>query len=122
MGGFIKYGKLVGLGAVISVVAGIIGAIYLYVLIKAIDPSVQNIIDEKAMAKMSEQLAKRNMYPSQSEIDAMMDQTKAFRSPGFMGIAGILSMGIMGTIFSLIVAIFLKKEPKDPFASVESGQ
>ncbi|MCB8999426.1 MAG: DUF4199 domain-containing protein [Bacteroidales bacterium] len=119
MGGYVNYGRLVGLGAIIAAVSGIIGAIYLVVLLKYIDPSVQNMIDEKSMQKMMEQLAKRGMNPSADEIDSMMEKTKMFRSAPFLAIAGILNSAIFGTIISLIAAIFLKKENKDPFAGVE---
>jgi len=40
------------------------------------------------------------------------------RSVGAMTIMGFLSTALMGFIFSLIISIFLKKEPKDPFAAV----
>lgn len=118
MGGYVKYGRLIGAGTVISLVAGVIGAIYFVILLNWIDPSLQNLIDEKASEKMLEQLAKRDMYPSQAEIDEMMEKTKFFRGPVFLAIGTVLNMVILGVVVSLIAGIFLKKDPKDPFAGV----
>jgi len=122
LGGYIKYGSLIGAGAVISAVAGLISAAYFIVFIKYIDPSMQNLIDEKSLQKMLEQLAKREIYPSQTEIDDMLEKTKMFRSAGFMAIGSVINITLIGTLISLIVGIFLKKESKDPFASVEEKQ
>ncbi len=122
MGGFVSHGRLIGLGVIISVVAGIIGGFYLIVLLKWIDPSVQNIIDEKSVEKMLQQLAKRDIYPTQGEIDDMMEGSKFFRTPLFLGIAGIINLAIIGLIISAIAGIFIKKVSKDPFAEVSEKE
>jgi len=119
MGGYITYGRVIGIGVIISLVAGVITAFYYYSMINWIDPNIQLIIDEKSMEATLKQLAKRDIYPSQSEADDMMEKTKFFRSPGFMSFVILFNSVFIGTIISLIAGIFIKRESKDPFAAIQ---
>jgi hypothetical protein len=120
LGGFAKYGELIGAGVIIAFVAGVISSIYLIILIKWIDPAIQTLMDDKAMEAMLKQFAKRGISPSSSEIDDIMEKSKMFRGPVFTSIAGIFGSAILGALISLVAGIFLKKENPDPFAEAES--
>jgi tetrahydromethanopterin S-methyltransferase subunit F len=113
-GGFMSYSRGVGMGALFSVVSAIIGTAYLIVLIKYIDPGYLEMARKVAEEKLLEK-----GLPDES-IEQMMEMSDRFRTLGFMAITGFFGSIIMGTVFSVIIMIFLKKEPKDPFASVEA--
>jgi len=119
LGGYISYGRVIGIGVIVSLVAGVITAIYYYSMISWIDPNIQLIVDEKSTEAFVKQMAKRDIYPSQSEVDDMMETSKIFRSPGFISFGILFNSVLMGTIISLIAGIFIKKESKDPFAAIQ---
>jgi len=122
LGGYAKYGELIAPGVLFALVSGIISAIYLIVLIKWIDPSVQTIIDDKTLEAMMKQFAKRGINPSSEEIDSMMEKTKVFRGPIVTSISAIFGSAFFGAVISLIAAIFLKKENPNPFAGFETKE
>jgi hypothetical protein len=113
MGGIMSYTQSLGMGSLIMVVAGIISAVYMYVFIKYIDPNFINVMMQMQENKMLE----KGM--DEATIEKAMEFTSKMRSVGFMTIMAFVWTAFMGVIFSAIVSIFLKKEPKDPFAAVE---
>ncbi len=106
------YSQSLGMGSLIMVVAGIIGAVYMYIFLKYLDPGFINLViqvqEEKMIAKGMDE----------AMIEQAMAFTEKMRSVGVMTIMSFISTAFMGFIYSLIVSIFLKKELKDPFASV----
>ena len=112
-GGVMSYSQGLGMGTLLMVVAGIISAVYTYILIKYIDPDFVKVIIQMQEDKM---LAKGM---DEATIEQAMSFTEKFKSPGFMAFSSFFGSVIMGVIISAIVSIFLKKEPKDPFAAVE---
>jgi len=102
--GFITYGQSVGAGVVIFLYATVISVIFTYVLYKFIDPGLVN----KLLAVSEEALVKKGL-PQQS-IDTAMSFTKKMMKPEIMVISGLLGGVFMGTIISLIISIFTKKE------------
>jgi len=111
-GGVMSYSQGLGMGTLLMVVAGIISAVYMYIFMKYIDPDFVKVI-----AQMSEDaMLKKGM--DEATIEQAMSFTEKFRSPIFMTITSFFSTVIMGAIISALVSIFLKKEPKDPFAGV----
>jgi riboflavin transporter FmnP len=102
--GFITYGKAVGAGVLTVVFASIIMAIFNYILFKVIDP---NLI-EKGMEIARTQMMEKNLNDDQ--IEMAMKMTRTIMSPGVMAIITILGNAFMGTIFSLIIAAFMKKD------------
>ena len=49
----------------------------------------------------------------------MLGAQKTYMTPGIMSFAQVFSITFMGFIVSLILAIFFKKEAKNPFYGVE---
>lgn len=102
--GQITYGQSVGAGVIIILYYAIIIAIFSYILYAIIDPGLV----AKQLAAAEEQMVKRGT--PQEAIDAGMAFTAKIMKPGIMAITSIFTTMIFGTIISLIVSIFVKKE------------
>ena len=111
--GILRYSKGVGMGVMFSIVSSILGVVYLIILIKFIDPGYLELVNNFA----EEKLLQKGL--DEEKIEQAMEMTERFRSLGFMSISLVLSGILSGAIYSVIIMIFLKKEPKDPFVSVE---
>jgi len=102
-GGFLSYGKCFSTGVLISLVVGLIMAVYIYLFMTYFDPGQ---IEE--MAELAEQkLVDQGL--SDEEIDQTMVIARKFMSPVFSAISSVFSMAFGGAIISLIAAAFLKK-------------
>jgi hypothetical protein len=110
LGGYIGYGKAVGTGTLIAVYGGVITGVFTLVFFMYIAPDMVDRIIEAAQQSMSEQ----GMSDDQIELASKM--SRKFMTPGWMLMFSILGNAIMGLIFSLIIAIFLRKE-QNPFSS-----
>jgi ethanolamine transporter EutH len=108
--GFITYGKALGAGVLISLFTGFIMAFYSYILVKFIDPNL--------MAKALEVSQQKWMDSGRTDeqIEMMTSISEIFMTPGFAAFSAIFSFTFFGTIVSLILAAFMKKEP-DIFAN-----
>jgi hypothetical protein len=116
LNGNITYGQSVGAGVIIFLYSTIISVIFSYILYKYIDPGLIN----KILASSEETMSKRNGI-TQEQIDAGMAFTKKLMTPGFMAITGLIAGMFMGTIITLIVSIFTKKEG-NPLIDVPENQ
>lgn len=104
MHGQITYGQAVGAGVIICLIYAVIMAIFTYFLYAFIDTSL--ITKQLAMAE--ESMVKRGT--PQAAIDAGMAFTAKIMKPGIMAISTIFMLVLWGTIISLIVSIFVKRE------------
>jgi hypothetical protein len=103
--GQITYGQSVGAGVIIFFYSAIITAIFSYILFAFIDPG----LIAKQMALTEEGMrAKGNM--TEAQLETAMKFSEKFMKPGIMAFSGIFFSMIFGTIASLIVSIFVKKE------------
>ncbi|HOU95737.1 MAG TPA: DUF4199 domain-containing protein [Bacteroidales bacterium] len=102
--GYIKYGQSVGAGVVIFVYYSIIAAIFAYILYKFIDPGLK----DKQLAMVEEMLVKRGT--PQQAIDASLAMQKKLLVPEIIALSSIFSNILYGTIMSLLVSAFIKKE------------
>jgi hypothetical protein len=102
--GYISYGKAVGAGAIIWLYYSVIAAVFTYILYTVIDPGLTS----KQLAFTEELLLKKGT-PQQAIDAAMAMQTKILK-PVIIAPLSILMNMLYGTIVSLIVSIFLKKE------------
>ncbi len=103
--GAIKYSKALGVGVLICVFLGFIGAVFTYLQFRFIDPDLVGKILEMNEEKLLDKGLSEDMIEMQSQF--MMK----FMTPGMMAISSFISYIFMGTIFSLIIAAILKKEP-----------
>jgi hypothetical protein len=47
---------------------------------------------------------------AEEQLDMAMEMNKKIITPGFLTIMGIVGQTFMGLVFSLVIAVFLKKE------------
>jgi hypothetical protein len=102
--GYMTYGQSVGAGVIIFLYYAIISAIFTYILYKFIDTG----LTAKLLSFSEDTMVKRGM--SQQVIDAGMAMNKKLYVPGIMALMAILLIMIEGTIISLIISIFTRKE------------
>lgn len=103
--GYITYGQSVGAGVVIFLYYSVITAIFSYILYTVIDTG----LTDKLIAYTEEQMVKSGRVPEGS-LDSVMAIQKKFLKPGIMIPIGLITNMVFGTIISLIVSIFTKKE------------
>jgi len=102
--GYIRYGQSVGAGVIIFLYFSVIAAVFTYILYKFIDPG---LIDKQL--SMAEEMMVQRGTP-QTTIDAAMKIQKKIVIPEIIAPISIISNMFMGTIITLLVSIFVKKE------------
>ncbi len=104
LGGYISYGRCLGVGVLTALIMGVISAVWVYVLYNFIDPGLPEMMTQMQI----EQLEEQGM--SDDQIEASLDMMSRFTSPN--AIAGMALIGgpIWGLIVSLIAGAFLKKD------------
>ena len=103
--GRITYGQSVGAGVIIYFYYAIIMAIFIYILHKFIDPGLTD-----KMLAMAEEKVRASGRVQEEQMEMVMNMQKKFMSPEVMAMATILYTMLSGTIISLIVSIFTRKE------------
>ena len=102
--GFITYGQSLGAGVVIMLYYSIISAIFTYIMYSYIDPG----IPEKLLAAAEQRMVDMGM------AEGMVEQSMKFQSkvmvPWVMSLGQVFNGVLMGTIISLIISIFTRKE------------
>lgn len=104
MHGMITYGQALGAGVIICLYYAIIMAVFSYILFAIID---KGLIDK--MLAISEEAGLKKGY-SQEQIDMGMKFSHKIMTPPVLAVMGLFSSMFMGTIFSLIIAAFVRKE------------
>lgn len=105
LNGFITYGQAVSAGVIIYLYYSVISAIFMYILYTVIDPSLTN----KLIAFVEEQMAKSGRVP-EGTLDTVMAFQKKILKPEIMAPLGLIYNMFYGTVISLIISIFIKKE------------
>lgn len=103
-GGFITYGKAFTVGMLTSLFLSVIMGIYTYIFFQYIDPGAM----EEAMTMAEQKMMDRGM--SDMEIEQGMAIARKFQGVGMYTFFAIVGNFVIGMIFSLITAIFVKKE------------
>lgn len=104
LNGFITYGQSLGAGVIIMLYYSIITAVFTYVLYKFIDPN----LTEKMLALTEEQLVERGM--AEGMIEQSMEMQKKILTPLVMSVSSIFGGVFIGTVLSLIISLFTKRE------------
>jgi hypothetical protein len=107
------YSKALGFGTLLSLFASLIVAFYTFVLYKIVDPGLIG----KFLIFLEEKLLKAGT--PENQIDTMMNFYKKFLTPLTLSIGQVFSLTLLGFIFSLIIAIFFKRQPSDPFQGID---
>lgn len=108
-GGYLNFGEGVGLGALLSAVAGLLSSAYTVLYSTLIDPGMQ----ERVMEQMREQLENQGM--SDEQIEQAVGIAQTFQSPGLQFIIGIFGTIFIGVVFSLVIAAILRQSKANPF-------
>lgn len=102
--GYISYGKSVGAGVIINLYAGILTAIYIYVLYKFIDPGLV----EKALAFAQEKMIAKGV--PEEALDAATAMQAKMMKPWLQAITSVFYSVFFGLLVSLIVSLFIMKK------------
>ncbi|MCX7955462.1 MAG: DUF4199 domain-containing protein [Bacteroidales bacterium] len=106
LGGYISYGKSVASGVLISLCVSVIIAFYVFTFYKLDPHSLEKIIELQ-----EEELYKRGL--PEDEIEKSIEIISKFTTPTTLAIGTILNYILLGTLFSLIIGAFTKKnEPE----------
>jgi len=109
LGGFITYGKALGMGVLISVFVGIITVFFNFIMVRYID---QGLV-AKYMVIMEEQF-ENSRFIAEDQIDAVLEKSReAMTGVKYLPVS-VLTFSFIGFIISLITSIFVKKDP-NPF-------
>ena len=103
-GGYLSYGEGLGLGSLLSAVAGLISSAFGAIYVGYIDDSSM----KKTMAMQRQAMEQQNMDDAQ--IDQAMAMAERFTGPGFIFFFGFIISLFMGFILSLIIAAVMRKD------------
>jgi H+/Cl- antiporter ClcA len=101
--GLISYSRSLASGVLISLFMSIILSFFIYVFYKLLAP--EEI--ERLIEMQEEQLYKRGL--SDEQIEMSLQILKKFTTPLTLALGTIFTYTFWGTIFSLIISIFIKK-------------
>ena len=102
--GNITYGQSVGAGVIICLYGAIISAVFAYFLYKDIAPELIG----KMLAFAEETMLEKGV--PQTAVDTGMALQRKLMTPGILALMSIFNNMFMGTIISLIISVFIKKE------------
>jgi len=106
--GVLKYGQGLGLGVLISVFAGIFAAATMYIIMK-----FDGSLSDQMLSLMEEEVMKSGM--SDDMLENVEKMYKIMVTPGVVAFSGFINKVFTGTLISLIVAAFVKKNPESGF-------
>ncbi len=106
--GVLKYGQGLGLGVLISVFAGIFAAATTYIIMK-----FDGSLSDQMLNLMEEEIMKSGM--SDDMLENVEKMYKIMVTPGVVAFSGFINKVFTGTLISLIVAAFVKKNPESGF-------
>ena len=107
-GGFIKYGQGLGLGVLISVFAAIFAAATMYIIMK-----FDGSLSDDMLSLMVEEIEKSGL--SGDMVDNVEKMYEMMVTPGVVALSAYINKVVGGTIISLVVAAFVKKNPESGF-------
>jgi hypothetical protein len=103
--GFLSLGEAIKVGLAISVIAGILGAIYNYVFVTVIEPDFV----AQMMEITKEQMIEQNPDMTEEQMEMGLSITEKFMSPGIMSAMAIIFTLFLGFIISLISGLIMKQ-------------
>lgn len=112
LGGYMKYGRGLGLGTLIGVFYGIIAALTAFAIFQFLMPAD---FAEKAMNVAREKMLERNPDMSEEQIEMGLSMARKFMSPPLMSLMVFVGSVFICFLFSLIVSAFVKKSDPNSF-------
>ncbi|MCB0683726.1 MAG: DUF4199 domain-containing protein [Saprospiraceae bacterium] len=107
LGGYISYGKALGIGALTALIFMVISSIYTLLYFTVIDPGIVDQIYDAAVANMEDQ------GMSDEQIEQSMKFMSWMMNPALMTIMGFISNYFIAFIIDLIVAAVNSKKPPE---------
>lgn len=107
-GGFLSYGGAFSNGFLTILFATILSAIYTYIFFQLIAPGEIQVLIAEAEEKMYE-----NPNMTEEQVELAMKYTAMMMTPIMMSVWVTVGGAIGGAVISALLAIFLKKEPKE---------
>ncbi|OAB78202.1 DUF4199 domain-containing protein [Cochleicola gelatinilyticus] len=102
--GFMSLGEALKTGLTISLISGLIGALFMYLFVTVIEPDFIGQILEQTERQMYEQ--NPNITDEQAEMGLKM--TEKFTTPWMMSLFGLIGTLFFGFIISLIAGLAMK--------------
>jgi len=99
LGGYISYGRCLGVGVLTGLVMGVIGAIWTLILFNFIDPGIMDMIMQPQIEAMEES------GMSDEDIENAMSMMGVFQSPVFMAGMALVYSILIGLVVSLFFRI-----------------
>jgi len=112
-GGFISYGGAFSSGFYVGLVISVITAIFTYIYVQYIN---QGMIDE-ILLKAEEDMLTNSPDMSDEQVEQALIYVEKFTSPAIMSVFGFFANLVASTIFSLIIAIFAKREKTEEISA-----
>lgn len=110
----LPYSRALGLGTLTSLFGSVLFGFFTFILYKYIDEGLIGKMLEFMETKLMEQGLK------DETAEGFLAAYRKMTTPTFLSISQVISITIIGFIFSLILAIFLKKEPANPFYEIDN--
>lgn len=107
-GGIATFGRAFKVGFLTTLVMAVISLIWTYIYFGLIDSSFVETMKEASMEQMIEQQGL-----SEEDAENAMGMMGFMFNPVGMAIMGGISLTFMGTIFSLVIAAIMKKNPPE---------
>lgn len=107
LGGYISYGRCLGVGVLTAVIMSIVSGLFNYVYVSFVDPDFL----ERTLAQTQEML--ENFGMPEEAIEEAMENARNSNTPLRHMLNAILGGGLMGLIASLIVGAFVKRNPPE---------
>jgi hypothetical protein len=101
--GYLGYGGCMGTGVLISVFAGVLAGIYIFVYMKYINTGLVDQMMEKVHAEWE----KKGMTSEQMEVAETW--TRRFMNPPIMTVFTVIGYAFVGSLLSLISSAFIQK-------------
>ncbi|WP_020606302.1 DUF4199 domain-containing protein [Spirosoma spitsbergense] len=109
-GGYMTYGEGMGLGALLSAIAGLLSSAFTVFYTQIIDPGFQ----ERIVGQVRDQMEQQGKM-SDEQIDQAIEWMQKFQSPGLQFMFGLLGTILIGVVLSLIIAAFIRRNKTNPF-------
>jgi hypothetical protein len=109
----VSYGRALGLGTLQSLFASLIMAFFTFVLFKIVD---KNLLENFLSFIEAQMLSKGT---SENMIEPILSFYRKALTPLTYSLGQIFGFTFMGFFFSLILAIFFKKQSDNPFHGIE---
>lgn len=103
--GFLSLGEAIKVGLAISLIAGIVSALYNYVFVSFIEPDFVNQMMEITRENMIEQ----NPEMTEEQMEMGLNISRKMMTPGIMSALAIIFTLFIGFIVSLISGLIMKQ-------------